>query len=246
MARVVGILGGMGPEATVDLFGKIVRNTPAARDQDHLRIVVENDPTIPDRTAAIFEGGPDPVPAMLEAGRRLVRAGVDFIVIPCNTAHYYYDRLTAGLDVPILHIMEETADLIARRHPAARRVGLLATTGTVRAGLYDRALAARGLEVIHVAPSVQEMVMRAIYGRDGIKAGVYDGPREILIAAGRALAEDGADVVVAGCTEIPLVLKEGMLPVPVIDATEALALAAVAEALGLERGRERNHGPRGK
>lgn len=243
MSKVVGILGGMGPEATVDLFAKIVKNTPARRDQDHLRIVVEDDPSIPDRTAAIFEGGPDPLPAMLEAGRRLIGAGADFIVIPCNTAHHFYERLAGRLPVPVLHIMEETARFIARDHPAARRIGLLATTGTVWTGLYDRALAKRGLTVLHPAPAVQEQIMEAIYGRDGIKAGHYDRPRELLTAAGRSLVESGADVVVAGCTEIPLVLKPGLLPVPVIDATEALALAAVTEALdGVPGGGERQDG----
>ncbi len=232
MAKIVGILGGMGPEATADLFARIVRFTPAARDQDHLHIIVDDDPSIPDRTAAIFEGGADPLPFMVRAGRRLVQAGVDFIVIPCNTAHYFHQALSRELPVPILHIMEETAGAIVGAHPGVRRVGLLATTGTVRTGLYHRALEKRGLVTVVPEPPAQERVMEAIYGREGIKAGRYDRPRQLLTEAAEELARAGAEAVIAGCTEIPLVLKPGMVSVPVIDATEALARAAVDFARG--------------
>jgi len=230
MAKIIGILGGMGPEATADLFMKIIRATPAARDQDHLRIIVDNNPQIPDRTQAILAGGADPVPAMTETARNLVRAGAELIVIPCNTAHYYFDRITAAVPVPVLHIVRETAGYIRQEHPAVRSVGLLATTGTIKTRLYHDEMGAAGFNVLTPPEPVQEEVMAAIYGRDGIKAGHLAMPAEIMRRAAGGLIEAGAEAVVCGCTEIPLILRDGDLSVPVLDPTGILAAAAVREA----------------
>ncbi|MGI5838409.1 MAG: aspartate/glutamate racemase family protein [bacterium] len=230
MAKIIGILGGMGPEATGDLFWKIIKATPAKKDQDHLRIIIDNNPQIPDRTAAILAGGPDPVPAMVETARNLAGAGAELLVIPCNTAHYYYDRITAALPIPILHIVRETADYVRKKYPAVRTVGLLATTGTIRTRLYHDGLAAAGYTVLTPPDPVQEEVMAAIYGSDGIKAGHLAGPAEVMRRAAGVLIEAGAEAVICGCTEIPLVLHDGDIPVPVLDPTAVLAAAAVREA----------------
>jgi len=228
--RTIGILGGMGPEATSDLFLRIIRATPAKRDQDHYRTIIYSDPKIPDRTAAILGGGPDPVPEMLMAARVLEGAGADFIIIPCNTAHHFIEELRRGLGVPVLNMIELTAERIARDHPGVRRAGLLASTGTVKSGTYERAFGEKGIGVLAPPEGLQERVMEAIY--DQIKAGDLGEGERILHDAGRRLEGMGADAVICGCTEVSLVLKEGDLDVPVVDPMQVLAEAAVEAASG--------------
>lgn len=230
MAKIIGILGGMGPEATADLFLKIIRATPAPTDQDHLRIIIDNNPQIPDRTQAILAGGADPVPALLATARNLAGAGAELMVIPCNTAHYFYDRITAAVPIPVLHIVRETADYVRKEYPALRTAGLLATTGTIRTRLYHDGFAGAGYAVLTPPEAVQAEVMAAIYGDDGIKAGRLAGPAEVMKRAAAVLIEAGAEAVICGCTEIPLVLRDGDIPAPVLDPTAILAAAAVREA----------------
>ncbi|MGI6603802.1 MAG: aspartate/glutamate racemase family protein [bacterium] len=228
--KIVGILGGMGPDATVDLFQKILRATPATRDQEHLRIIVDCNSKIPDRTAHIISGAEDPWPYLHESAQLLERAGVNLIVIPCNAAHNWHDRIQASVKVPVLHIMQATADHVQANYPSVTKVGLLAVPATVKVGLYHRAFANHGIEVIAPDKEHQELTTKAIFA---VKAG-DSGPEvtALLIKAGEHLIVQGAQAVVAGCTEIPLVLKDGDLSVPVIDATRALATAAVKMARG--------------
>lgn len=138
--KVIGVLGGMGPEATADLFRKIIRATPAEKDQDHIRVIIDSNPKIPDRTAAIIGGGPSPLPEMTETAKNLEKAGADLIIIPCNTAHYYYEKLKKSIRIPILNMVELTAQAIKGGFPHVKKVGIIGTTGTVRAGIYNRAL----------------------------------------------------------------------------------------------------------
>jgi aspartate racemase len=227
--RTVGILGGMGPEATVDLFAKIVRATPAQRDQDHLRILVDCNPQIPDRTAAILGQAPSPGPLLRAGARRLESWGAQLLVIPCNTAHHYYHEIAAAVSIPVLNIMWETASAIKHKHPGVERVGVLASTGTLDTGLYRRSLADVDLTEVQPGPELQELVMKAIYG---IKAGHEGEPRQLLRQAAMGLIEIGAQAVIAGCTEVPIALHAQDVSVPYIDATMALAGAAVRQALG--------------
>ncbi len=230
--RTVGILGGMGPAATVDLFDRIVRATPAQRDQDHLPILIVNDPSVPDRTAAILHGGPDPVPVMVRGLRLLARMGADFAVIPCNTAHYYLPQLRAAVDIPILDMIRETVAALSQAHPQVRRVGILATAGTLAVGLYQEALTEAGCTPVTPTPEETQDLMAAIYGPEGIKTrGVTPTARSLLQAVGQALIERGAQALILGCTEIPLALAPGDLPVPLVASNQALAEAAVREAL---------------
>ena len=228
--KVVGILGGMGPEATADLFLRIIKATPAKKDQDHLRIIVDDNPRIPDRTEAILGVGPNPLPEMIRTAQNLERAGADFIVMPCNTAHYFLEELQKNVGIPILNMIELTAEEIKRRLPNARRVGLLATTGAVKTGIYERALAKVGVEVLVPEGELQDRVMEAIYGN--IKAGNLEGGREIILEMAKHLVERGAEAIICGCTEVSLVLKQGDLPVPVVDPLQILAEQAVRYALG--------------
>lgn len=226
----IGILGGMGPLATVDCYRKIIAATPASRDQDHLHVIIDADPTIPDRTAALLEGGPDPTPQLVAAARRLERAGADFLIVPCNTAHAFLDRVQAAIGIPIVSMIEETARRAEHTVRPNATVGLLATSGTIAAGLYQAALSSRGLSVAVPESSDQERVMVAI-GR--VKAGRLDHEtRELVQAVAQRLLEGGAEALILGCTELPLVLDHVALPVPLLDPTRILAEAAVAIALG--------------
>jgi aspartate racemase len=229
--KVVGVLGGMGPEATIEMFAQIVRRTKAARDQQHLRILVDNNPKVPDRTAAILGTGESCLPELVRSAAALERAGADFIVIPCVTVHHFHGPLQKRARLPILHIVEETVRRVRARHRGARQVGLLATTGTIHAGLFQRSFARTRVELLVPDERTQkQQVMAAIHH---IKA---DGPtpkaRHMVLQAARRLVSRGADLVIAGCTEIPLVLKDGDLDVPVIDPIAVLAEAAINRAGG--------------
>jgi aspartate racemase len=227
MGRIVGILGGMGPLATADLYQKIIMATPAKCDQEHLHVVIEADPSIPDRSAFLHGDGPDPLPALTQGANRLAAAGVAFIAIPCNTAHAFLPQLRARVATPFLDMVAETAERVRVDHPATRRVGILATAGTVRMGLYHAALRERGLEPLHPDARAQELVRAAIAA---VKAG-DTGPAvgAWLVEASQSLIADGAEVLLAACTELPLVLTQGMLTVPLLDPTQVLAEAAVRE-----------------
>jgi aspartate racemase len=229
--KTIGILGGMGPEATLDLFGKIIANTPAARDQEHLRVVIDSNPKVPDRTAAILKGGESPVPAIKAGIAALKSAGADFVVIPCVSAHSFLGELQVEAGLPILSLFDVTAEHIRQHHAHLRRVGMLATTGTLRASRFRQTLERAGIETLVPAEPDQERLMTAIYeikgapgGRDRAAIGA-----EVRAIAGR-LIQRGAQGVVAGCTEIPLVLKPGDLDVPVFDTLLLLARAAIAAA----------------
>jgi len=220
----------MGPEATIQLYQTIVKLTPATRDQEHLPLLIYNLPQIPDRTRALIDHGENPLPYLVHAGRTLQEGGARFIVIPCNTSHAFLPGLQKELRIPIVNMIEETVVHIKKRHPSVRRVGLLATTGTVRMRIYQDALERNGLETIVPHADIQEQaVMQSIYGPSGIKAGFVGlGPRRLLLKAGNHLVSKGAEALILGCTEIPLVLTKQRFTVPVINPTEILAARAVS------------------
>ena len=227
--KFVGILGGMGPDATVTMFQNILRATGAQTDQEHLRILIYNNPKIPDRTAAICDTGKNPLPALIAAARLLEQAGVDFIAIPCVTAHYFYEGIQAAINIPILHIVKETLWFASVHHPECTTLGLLSTMGTVRAELFQYFSAEWGIKLL-IPPEemIQEYVMPAIYN---VKAGVLSGkPTHLLQYAAEHLIRTGAQAIIAGCTEIPLVLKQHDLRVPFLDPLTILAQAVVREA----------------
>jgi aspartate racemase len=226
--KTIGVLGGLGPWATVDLFEKILRLTPASRDQDHLRIIIDNNPKIPDRSPAILGSGEDPTPALVATAQNLERAGADLIVIPCNTAHAFYGAIAAAVSVPVLHIMDEVAQAARTEVPALRRAGVLATRATMAAGLYHRAFERVGVDVVGPDAAGQETVNRTIYA---VKAG-QAGPRLAgeLLPVAQSLVDRGADAIVLGCTELPFVLRPGDISVPLLDSNLILARSAVRAA----------------
>lgn len=229
--KVVGILGGMGPEATIDLFDKIVRATHAKKDEDHLRIIVDCNPKMPSRLDAILKGGPSPVPAMQETARNLERAGAEIIIIGANTAHYFHADVQAAVRVPVLNMIEETAKGTHEQWPNVTKVGILATTGTVKTRLYHKEYAKLGIDVIEPNAEDQESVMKSIfsfkYGGD-----IAEDRRRLLDVAER-LVEAGAQAILMGCTEIPVILKGVSFKVPLVDANEIVAELVVRQAKGI-------------
>lgn len=230
----VGVVGGVGPAATVDFLRKIVASTAAQRDQDHIKLVVEQKPQIPDRTENLVGHGSDPTLALYATCKKLERAGAQIIAIPCNTAHAFVDRIQRHLDVPIVNILTETARYIALLEPRIRNVAVLATTGTVKSALYQNALDDHELNPIIPNPIDQERIMEAIYGPLGVKAGYQTGKcSELLQAAISGVVAQGAQAAILGCTELPLIeLSDGFdLEIPLLDPTAVLAQACVAAAI---------------
>jgi len=229
--RTIGVLGGMGPEATVYFFNLIVRNAAARNDQGHVPVIILSDPRVPDRTDAILGKGKSPVPALRAGVRALRLAGADFIVMPCITAHCFLKDVLARENVPFVNLLDEARKQVRTAIPDVRRVGLIATAGTVSSGIVRDAFAGSGIEVIVPGEDGQEKVMEAIYGKRGIKAGFTTGrARRLIQEVARGLIGRGAEAVMAGCTEVPLVLREEDLAVPFIEPMKIGALACIKKA----------------
>jgi aspartate racemase len=232
--KVIGILGGMGPEATLDCFGKIIKHTPAQKDQDHLRVIIDSNPSVPDRTASIVGNGQSPVPEMVKGCQALVNAGADFIIIPCVSAHFFIDEIQRQANLPIVSIFDAVAESITRDFPEVKTVGLLGTTGTVKGGLFQKRLARENINTLVPAETVQSRIMAAIYD---IKSAAPTRTRSDITADLVAAADslivnrpDAAQAVIAGCTEIPLALQQQHLSVPYFDSLTILARAAILHA----------------
>jgi aspartate racemase len=217
---MLGVLGGMGPQATADFLAKLAACTEAQSDQQHLPVVAWSVPQIPDRTSAILHGGDSPLGPMLHGVRMLYALGATAIVIPCNTAHYWYDDLSARAGLPILHIVDAAADQISSARPEARRLGLLATEGTLHSGIYQNRLPAK-FEVIEPDPV---SIVGVMHGIAEVKAGRLDAARPLFDEAAEALRRKGTDAILLACTEIPLAAPQGD---DVFDVTDALARRCV-------------------
>ncbi|MBQ2719020.1 MAG: amino acid racemase [Clostridia bacterium] len=221
--KTVGIIGGMGPLATADLFKKIIENTEAESDGEHLRILLDNNTAIPDRTAAILGRGRSPVPKMRESALSLWAMGAELLVMPCNTAHHFHAEVQAAVGIPLLHMIDLTRDALVAR--GVRTVGLLATEGTVKSGIYAASLRESGLSLLLPDERGQRAITDLIY--NGVKAGRQDHD----IAPARAAMEDllsrGAELLLLGCTELPVAVERYDLRYPTCDPTLELAKATV-------------------
>lgn len=218
---ILGVLGGMGPQATNTFYQRIIDRTQAETDQEHLRVLIWSDAKIPDRTAGIL-GTPDQAEAVyaaLLAGAKLLEgAGCTVLAIPCNTSHYFADRLQGDIAIPLIHMPRETVAVLAA--DGKKRVGILATDGTVQTGIYQRECAARGIEAVAPPADVQKLVMSIIY--DEIKRG-EKGSREKFAAIDRWLRASGCDAAILGCTELSVYRTYHGLPDYYLDAMEILA-----------------------
>jgi len=231
MKKVIGILGGMGPEATVHMYSLIIKHTLAEKDQDHTRIFITSNPEIPPRTDAILQQGPSPVPFLIEDIQRLKNAGVDFVILPCVTAHYFMPEVLAQIDVPFLSLLDEALDWAKENISGLKKVGLLSSTGTLISKLFHDKFGQAGIEVMAPEGEDQQRVMDAIFGAKGIKAGFMSGPsKEHIIRTAEKLISRGAEAIIAGCTELPLVLKAADISAPLIEPMDILARKSILEA----------------
>ena len=225
MKKSIGILGGMGPLATADLLRKIVLLTKAEKDGDHIRIYIDDNPNIPDRTAAILSGGESPLPQMRDSLGKLALCGADCIIMPCNTAHYFLPQLQAKTETPFLSMLAATAKTCAAKFPG-KTAAVLGTKGTLATGLYDRALEAEGVAFILPDEAERDTLMHLIY--DVVKASKPLAPEqgtwERLLDGLRAR---GADYFILGCTELPIVADSLPVEGPFVDPTAELAKAAI-------------------
>jgi aspartate racemase len=233
MEKIIGVLGGMGPEATLYLYRELIVQTPARKDQEHLRIIIDSNPKVPDRTRAILHGGKSPVPVMAAGAAALERAGADFIVIPCISAHFFLEELRERTSLPVLSIFDVVAEHIVKNHPGIDTLGLLGTTGTVQGGLFQERLSRAGRQTLSPEPGDQLRIMSAIYDiKDSRSSRTRKEIAVEVLAVARRLVDQGAQGIIAGCTELPLVLEPAEVPVPVFNSLKLLAGAAVAFAKG--------------
>lgn len=220
--KTLGIIGGMGPLASEDLFSKIIHNTRAHSDGEHLHIILDNDTDIPDRTQAILHEGRDPRPELCASARRLQAAGADVLAIACNTAHYFYDDVAAAVTVPVLHMPRLTAEHV--RQLGLSTVALLATDGTVRSGIYQKAFDG-STTLLLPDEAGQRAVMELIY--QGVKGGRADFPTGEIRQVLAGLQKRGAQAFILGCTELPVAFRQYRLEGAAIDPTLVLARAAI-------------------
>ncbi len=231
MKKTIGILGGMGPEATAYMYSLIIKHTQVEKDQDHIRIFISNNPEIPPRTDAILKTGPSPVPYLIEGIERLKNAGVDFVIMPCVTAHYFMPEVLAQIDVPFLSLIDESLKWAEENISGLKKVGLLSSTGTQISRLFQNKFGEAGIEVIVPEGEEQQAVMETIFGAKGIKAGFTSGrSRQFIVTAAEKLIAKGAEAIIAGCTELPLVLEASDIFVPLIEPMDILARKSIVEA----------------
>jgi aspartate racemase len=228
--KTVGVLGGMGPEATVDFMAKVIALTDARCDQDHVRMLVDHNPHVPNRQDAILHGGEDPGPVLADMAADLEASGADFLVIPCNTAYVFEDAILAATRIPLISIIGVSIAAAQERAPGANRIGLLATDGCLKAGVFQAGLDAAGLKAELPTEDELREFMALI---KTIKAGRQTDETALRMAdLAEALVARGAGAVIAGCTEIPLVLGQDAVSVPLVSSTDALAEITVKLATG--------------
>lgn len=225
MKKSIGILGGMGPLATADLFTKIVNMTKADCDNAHIRIYIDNNASIPDRTKAILSGGENPLPNMTDSLKKLEGCGADCIIMPCNTAHYFLPELQKLTKTPFISMLEATAVACKNKFPG-KVAGILATKGTLRSGLYSNVLDANNVKYLIPNDDEQDALMRVIY--DGIKANANpESYKDDMFNVVNEMSKRGADYFILGCTELPLAASLTGLEAATIDPTSELAEAAI-------------------
>jgi len=226
--KTIGIIGGMGPLATVDLFHRIVTLTKAESDQEHIPILIDNNTRVPDRTAAILHGGKSPVEELIRSAARLENMGADFLIMPCNTSHWFYNEIVRHTNLTLVNMIEETVKYIDNL--GIGRVGLLATDGTFRVGIYDQMFQRFGINFIKPDPEEQKHVMDVIY--NGIKAKNNAIDLSLFHETLRRMESRGVEAFVLGCTELPIAFDQFLIPNQSINPTEILAMRAIVLAGG--------------
>ena len=226
--KTIGIIGGMGPLATADVFKKIIMNTCAQSDQEHIRVLIDNNTEIPDRTQAILYNGKNPVPQLVKSAVSLWAMGAQILVMPCNTAHYFYNQVQNSVDIPVLNMIELTCEELKNKN--IKKVALLATEGTVNSEIYQKVFEKNNIDFILPDPCGQKAITDLIY--KGVKSGNKDFDVTQVKNELDNIMEKGAEVLILGCTELPVAVDMYNLEYPVCDPTLVLARGAVVAAGG--------------
>lgn len=217
--KIVGVIGGMGPEATLDLFYKIIKNTKAEKDQDHIHLIIDNFPQIPDRTAYLLGKGDNPLPYILKSAKNLESLGASAICMPCNTAHYFVDEIRKNLSIPFLSIVESVIEEIKENYKNLKNFGLIATKGTIIGKVYENPLKKEGFNVI-IREDLLDDIMKITYS---IKGGIIEKNKDLFLRIVDEYIKSGSEIIIAGCTEIPLLFPYVKIKIPIIDSTLCLA-----------------------
>ena len=228
-----GVLGGMGPEATIDFMSKVLIETSAEIDQDHLRLIIDHNPKVPNRLTALDGSGEDSGSHLAEMAIGLERAGADFLVMVCNTAHAFQKDIESAITIPFVSIIDEVVSELKLKHPENTKVGLMATSGCIDAQLYQEQLAIHGYQSIVWDTQHQTEFMETV---TAIKAGgTGDQIVKTMNLLANNLIENGAEILISGCTEIPLVLKSESIASPLIESTGVLVKSVIDLSLGVRQ-----------
>ncbi|HEX3673148.1 MAG TPA: amino acid racemase [Rhizomicrobium sp.] len=227
--KVVGVIGGMGPEATVDFLRRIVAATPAADDGDHIHVLVDNNPKIPSRIAALIEGhGEDPAPVLIAMAQGLERQGADFLTIPCNTAHYYLPVIARAVSIPVLDMIGLSVARLGLASPKPARIGMLASPAVQKVGLYAKRLADAGFIALFPDGAGEDKILGVIRA---VKANAVTAQHRTDYAdVANALAAKGAEAFLIACTELSVLGSPDGVTLPSVDALDALVDATIREA----------------
>lgn len=228
-SKTIGVIGGMGPLATCDFYQKIIYSTKAKTDNEHLHLLIDSNIKVPDRTKAILYNGESPVPALIESAKRLEAAGADFLVMTCNTSHYFYDEIDKQINIPFLNMVDITCRSVKKK--GIGKVALLATEGTVASNIYQNMFDNYEIHLMIPDRNEQKIITDVIY--KGIKCidekYDMDSFQRLIVK----LTNDGAEAIILGCTELPLAIKRLKISGNFIDSTQELACAAILEAGGV-------------
>lgn len=227
--KVAGVIGGMGPAATVDFMRRLVAATPAHDDMDHLHVMVDNNPKIPSRIAALIEGtGADPTPALCQMAKGLEAQGADFLVIPCNTAHHYLPAIARSVHIPVLDMVDLSVQKLTAADPKPQRIGLLASPAVRLVGLYQKRIEQMGLQAVFPGPHHESRLLEVI---KAIKAGQFGARHQQDYAAvAENLMNAGADAFLIACTELSVMGPPLEATCPIVDSLDVLVEATIATA----------------
>lgn len=229
-SKTVGIIGGMGPLSTIELMNKIYLRTPVVKEQDHLRLLIDNRPQIPDRTDYILGRGPSPLPQLQESARLLEKWGADFIAIACNTAHLFYDDIAKEVKISILNMLAILNSYLGKQKSDESPIALLTTTGAIESKLFQSYLKKHHL-IVPRETIQKKYVMEAIYGERGVKTnGVSRQNKSDLLKAIEDISRQSPALIIAGCTEIGLILQEMQVGIEILNPLDILADEIVLQA----------------
>ncbi|MFT6044313.1 MAG: aspartate racemase [Arenicella sp.] len=230
--KIVGILGGMGPEATVDLMARVIAATPAADDSDHIHMIVDNNTKVPSRITALIErSGSSPGPELADMAKKLVTHGADILVMPCNTAHHYYNEIAGAVDVPVINLIELVAETVMSSQPLTKSVGILASTAVQLTGLYDQVFDRQAVEVRFPSDLTQGKIMELIKRVKSSDVSARD--IENLNSAVSELEQSGVNGIIVACTELSVIADDLKTTLPMFDASQLLADEVVRQVKGI-------------